>query len=100
MHLVRDRLAHPGEFAAPADDDKGCVEVKLSDPVGVVEGGAADACARQRYGFEFGHGRDGAGATHLSANAQQTGGCFFGGVFQGDRPARSLLGEAGFVLKP
>ena len=75
------------------------VQIQFCDPIGVVEGGAADAGAGQGDCFEFGHGGDGTGAAHLSTNAEQTGGGFFGWVFEGDGPARGLLGEAGFVLQ-
>ena len=75
------------------------MQIQFCDPIGVVEGGAADAGAGQGHRFEFGDGGDRTGAAHLSTNAQQTGGGFFGGVFEGDGPARGLLGEAGFVLQ-
>ncbi|CAI8151807.1 MAG: Uncharacterised protein [Synechococcus sp. CC9902] len=75
------------------------MQIQLNDPVGVVEGGAADAGAGQSHGFELRHRRDRTGAAHLNADPYQTCWGFFGWVFEGDRPAWRLLSESGFILK-
>ena len=74
------------------------MEIELLEPIGVVQGGAADAGAGQRHGFKFRHRRHHPGAPHLGHQAQQPAGCFLGGVFQRDRPARRLLREARELL--
>ena len=93
-HHFRDDLAGFAHHDGVAQ-----MQIKLNDPVGVVEGGAADAGAGQGHGFELRHGRDRTGAAHLNADPYQTCWGFFGWVFEGDRPARRLLSESGFILK-
>ena len=74
------------------------MEIQLLESIGVVQCGAADAGARERHRFKFRHRRHHPGAAHLGHQAQEPAGGFFGGVFQGDRPARRLLCEASELL--
>ncbi len=74
------------------------MEIQLLEPISVVQGGAADAGARERHRFKFRHGSHHPGAAHLGYQAQEPAGGFFGGVFQGDGPARRLLREARELL--
>ena len=75
------------------------VEVQLRDAVGVVQGGAADAGARQRHGVEFRHGGDSPRAPDLDDDPTQCAGGFLRRELEGDGPARSLLGEARGILQ-
>ena len=75
------------------------VQIQFGDAISVVQGGAADAGARQGHRLEFGHRRHGAGASHLHHQLQQLAGGFFRWIFQGNGPAWGLLGGARLILK-
>ena len=72
-------------------------DVFLADVILVMQRGAADGAAGQEDRFEFGHGRERAGAAHLDGDAVEPRLGLLGGVFVGDGPARRLGGEAGDV---
>ena len=64
-----------------------------------MQGGAAHRGAGQGHGLELGHRGHHPRAAHLAGQTQQPAGGLLGGVLEGDRPTRRLLGEAGGVLE-
>ena len=72
------------------DDGVADADVFLADIIFVVQRGAADGAAGEKDGFEFGHGRERAGATDLDGDGFELRLGLFGCVFVGDGPARRL----------
>ena len=81
------------------DDGVAAVQVKLLEPIRVVQGCATDARASQGNWLEFGNGRYHPGAAHLTGEFEQAAGRFLRGVLESDGPARRFLGEASSVLQ-
>jgi len=76
------------------DDDVADADVLSAEFVFVVEGGAADGGTGDEDGFEFGDGGEGAGASHLDGDAEESGLGLFRSELVGHGPARGLAGEA------
>ena len=73
-------------------------QVEFGDLVGVVQGGAAHSGSGQKDGFQFGNGRNGAGAAYLVGDRVEAGGQLFGLELIGDGPAWALGGHAELFL--